>query len=74
MLQNVARDDLALQEIVNSMVSKTHLDRRDMRKVLQQVGNSGKFLLLLLDDFDTIFSNHSVKSKYTLFGLRVSGR
>ena len=53
LLQDKAAGERSLQSVINEVLSgEPPLENRDLRRVLRQIGQQNKFLLLLLDDYD----------------------
>ncbi|MEM9543592.1 MAG: AAA family ATPase, partial [Cyanobacteria bacterium P01_E01_bin.42] len=53
LLREEAEAEEELQNAIAEVLQEEEIDRSNLRRILRQVGKCGKYLLLLLDDYDT---------------------
>ncbi|NEP45577.1 MAG: ATP-binding protein [Okeania sp. SIO2H7] len=62
LIQEQLEDEVSCYSELDKLLAKAEVTLRDMRKILRKIGKQNKFLVLLLDDYDTALKPHS---KYT---------
>ncbi len=60
LLKDKSDNNLELQSQINKELNKATIGQDSLRRVLKKIGHEGKFLLLLLDEFDVaLYSNEN---------------
>ena len=63
LLRDKAEEDNQLRDETDGVLSKEQISNRNFGRVLKRIGERGKFLALLLDDFDVTLEPHEAYSE-----------
>lgn len=58
LLREEAKSDVDLQTELDAVLRKERIEKGDLRRILRLIGQRNKFLLLLLDDYDTVLRSN----------------